>query len=972
MKFTLEWALSYFNLTKNDNNSENSYKNEKNLDSISLYFSKLKDFAKFEGKNYFSKDSNGISELQDLLVERGFEIESCTEIHKLNNLEIVEIIKIEKHPNADKLNLCTVRIIDKDIYKPKEKIQSDKALDSHNTLNEETFTIVCGANNVYVGMKTVLAKLGAIIPSNNMEIKKAKIRGIESSGMLCSSYELGLSDSDIDGILDLNIETIKDLNSIIEKEQNKANDYIFDIEVTPNRKDVTNVFGIAREITAGLGIGYAVKSKDLEELDTFFSSNNSLNIKTNDKMQEINKLHKNSTNEFSEPIEMQTYTLPKEHESEISRVYKSVFKISIRTKATQHINPNDANNDANSGNMNSSYVDFKPISFTPFWMQQRLRNVGIKITNNPLENLSNYVLHSYGYELFFTENHEDWNMILISGQNNSYDKKSSDNGSDIKKQKHFINKDNFGKLGINAFLCIAKYNHTDSKTFNDESHAQNAINFVTDFFMTYSNESFVEKFDLYHNSSTHIDVSKYKENRTEPKSSQIVFLNSTEVEDVTGFKLNASYIEKALRSFGFNIIKQSTSEQNNTLFEVEIPSWRSEDIKDDACLIEEIMRYKGVDSIEPKPMNYIPSKYNQYEDLISNFWTTKGFFEVFNNNFMESRDSSLTSEDHLVEIDNPMTSKQTYLRDSLYYDVLKIAKSYENNNMKCKGIFEIGKTFTLKETKENEKRNNNEHPANDTLSYINTKNKLCIAWLDTEINWANKKTTFHECNQNIENFFNFLGVNHKKTFSEDRKVLWNADHDSYDQTTNKATEKNNQRNNLENNGNNIDNYGIQTLGCLQEITTKHKKHFKIKSDVFFAEICLDSIGLLLNKNKRQNKVTYNTNIYKDFSFKLNSDTPVKMLLDTATELVGRNIKLTVFDIHPTINLNSEKKVGIRLNWINDFVDNDDHTNLNELGNSSEKLINKKTSFRKNISSEEQKVFSDNFIKSMKEKGFISE
>ena len=140
--------------------------------------------------------------------------------------EVAEIIAAEKHPEADKLQICTVK-----------SSQGEQKL-------------VCGAPNARAGMKGILAQQGAIIPSNGMVLGKAKIRGIESNGMMCSAAELGLSD-DHDGIIELPDGATIGMSAA---EALGQNDPMIEIGITPNRPDCLGVRGIARDLAAaGLG-----------------------------------------------------------------------------------------------------------------------------------------------------------------------------------------------------------------------------------------------------------------------------------------------------------------------------------------------------------------------------------------------------------------------------------------------------------------------------------------------------------------------------------------------------------------------------------------------------------------------------------------------------------------------------------------------------------------------------------------------
>ena len=145
---------------------------------------------------------------------------------ELSDFKVAKIIKADKHPNADKLKLCEVSLGENQHIK-----------------------VVCGAENARDGLISVYAPPGAIIPKTKMKIKKAKIRGITSYGMLCSGEELNI-DSDFDGIIELDDE--KPGEKVINVLDNI--DPIIEIAITPNRPDCLGVYGIARDLSAK-GVG---------------------------------------------------------------------------------------------------------------------------------------------------------------------------------------------------------------------------------------------------------------------------------------------------------------------------------------------------------------------------------------------------------------------------------------------------------------------------------------------------------------------------------------------------------------------------------------------------------------------------------------------------------------------------------------------------------------------------------------------
>jgi phenylalanyl-tRNA synthetase beta chain len=165
---------------------------------------------------------NDIASLSHALTMAGLEIEANQPAApQMSGIVVAEVLSVEQHPDAEKLHVCRV------------------------DAGSEVVQIVCGAPNVRAGMKAPLALVGAKLPDGT-EIKKAKLRGIESFGMLCSARELGLSE-DSSGLLDLP----RDLSAGADLVQALAlDDRVLEINLTPNRGDCMSIAGIAREIAA--------------------------------------------------------------------------------------------------------------------------------------------------------------------------------------------------------------------------------------------------------------------------------------------------------------------------------------------------------------------------------------------------------------------------------------------------------------------------------------------------------------------------------------------------------------------------------------------------------------------------------------------------------------------------------------------------------------------------------------------------
>jgi len=182
-----------------------------------------------EHLNTKAKDSEIINQLTNI----GLEVEGIKENSgEMGVFKVAKILKTEKHPNADKLKVCNILIGSKEILQ-----------------------VVCGAPNAREGLITIYAPPGAIIPKTKFELKVAKIRGVESRGMLCSESELNLSDKS-DGIIELESKENKIGKSYF---SNKLEQSI-DISVTPNRADCLGIRGIARDLSSA-GVGKLIQTK---------------------------------------------------------------------------------------------------------------------------------------------------------------------------------------------------------------------------------------------------------------------------------------------------------------------------------------------------------------------------------------------------------------------------------------------------------------------------------------------------------------------------------------------------------------------------------------------------------------------------------------------------------------------------------------------------------------------------------------
>ncbi len=192
-------------------------------------FTWLREFVDYDGSPW---------ELSEILTMGGLEVESVDVVgEEFSQIVVGEVLSVDKHPNADKLFVCKVDV------------------------GDEVLDIVCGAPNVRKGIKVPVARPGVTIP-NGLKIKKAKIRGVYSYGMILSGEEMGIEESS-EGIyeLDESAEVGKPLTEVL-----PVRDEVLDISVTPNRGDCLSIYGVAREVSALTGSSLRVPDTELGEV----------------------------------------------------------------------------------------------------------------------------------------------------------------------------------------------------------------------------------------------------------------------------------------------------------------------------------------------------------------------------------------------------------------------------------------------------------------------------------------------------------------------------------------------------------------------------------------------------------------------------------------------------------------------------------------------------------------------------------
>lgn len=622
----------------------------------------------------------------ELLTDLGLEIEGIETFESikggLEGIIVGHVLECEQHPNADRLKITKVDLG-----------------------NNETVQIVCGAPNVAVGQKVPVATVSTTLYDESGEafkIKKGKIRGEESYGMICAEDELGLGKSH-DGIMVLN----KDLKPGTPAKEvfDIEIDQIFEIGLTPNRADAMSHWGVARDLKAGL------LRKDIS-LELITPSNSSFRVE-------------NRTN-----------------------------KIDVEV----------LNNDLAPRYCGLTISGLKVFE-SPLWLQNRLKSIGLSPINNVVD-ATNYVLHELGQPLHafdcnkitgkkievrtvekgtkFTtldgverELHEEDLMICdaekpmcIAGVFGGFESGVSENTTDIFLESAYFNPVSIRKTakrhGLNTDASFRFERGIDpSMTEYALMRAALLIKVVA------GGEITSEVVDLY--------PKKIEDHQ--------VFLNFDNTTRLIGEEIPRETIKEILTSLDIKINNITESGLGMT-----IPAYRN-DVTREADVIEEILRVYGYNNIQfTEKLNASISATNIIEDYqIQNKTaaqlTALGFHEMMSNSLTSPNYIDLTNylkTEHNVKMLNPLSNDLSVMRQSMLFNSLE-ALSY-NSNRKASNIkfFEFGKTYH---------------------NYLNGREEhkhlsLIVSGFKTEENWAlvPQKSNFFYFKGIITSLFSRLGI----------------------------------------------------------------------------------------------------------------------------------------------------------------------------------------------------------------------
>ncbi|MDA9775214.1 phenylalanine--tRNA ligase subunit beta [Algibacter sp.] len=622
----------------------------------------------------------------ELLTDLGLEVEGLETYQSvkggLEGIIVGEVLTCVKHPNADKLKLTTV-----------------------NIGGDAPLQIVCGAPNVAAGQKVPVATIGTTLYTEEGEswtIKKGKIRGEESHGMICAEDELGLGKSH-DGILVLD-DKIK-VGTFATDIFDIENDHVFEIGLTPNRADAMSHLGTARDLKAGL------VQKDVN-LELITPSVSAFNIENRTLKIDVDVINK-----------------------DLAPRYCGVTISGLK------------------------------VAESPAWLQHRLKAIGLSPINNIVD-ATNYVLHDLGQPLhafdavkvsgnkievktlkagtkFITldgierELHEDDLMICdnkkpmcIAGVFGGIDSGVTESTTSI-----FLESAYFNPVSIRKSAKRHGLNTDASFRFErgiDPNICEYALKRAALLIQEIAGgEITSDIIDIYPNKIKDFEV-------------RLSFENA---KKLIGEEIPKETIKRILSSLDIKV-----NNVTETGLGLTVPAYRN-DVQREADVIEEILRVYGYNNIKTsEKLNASISSATRFEDykiqsIVGNQLASQGFFEILSNSLTTPNYIALSEqlkEEHNITMLNPLSNDLSVLRQSLLFSGLEAISFNINRKRADLKLFEFGKTYHGFDDKREEFKH---------LSIFLTGNEASENWHRT-----NKKTDFFLMKGIIVSILERLGV----------------------------------------------------------------------------------------------------------------------------------------------------------------------------------------------------------------------
>lgn len=638
---------------------------------------------------YIDLEGLTIENISEILTTLGLEVSSVEKKETikggLKGIVVGEVKECSQHPNADKLSVTKVDLGKGDLL-----------------------SIVCGAPNVATGQKVLVATIGTTLydkEGKEFAIKKSNLRGVNSEGMICAEDELGLGE-DHKGILvlpaDVKIGTLaKDYFHVEE-------DFIFEVELTPNRSDATSHIGVARDLAAYL------------------------------------KINKGHTGKVTIPdvSDFKSGTIVKQIEVMVENIercprYAGVTLTNVKIKES------------------------------PGWLKNRLLSIGLRPINNVVD-ITNFVLHELGQPLHaFDADKIAGNTLRIKTLPKDTPFVSLDEVERKLRETDLMICDDLSNPlclggvfgGFDSGVSDSTVNiFLESAYFNPKSIRVSSMkhNLRTDAALIFEKGAdpeitllalkraalLIKKLADANISGNIIDIYPEKINLARVK------VYYKKVNDLIGIDIDNESIDNILDALNFK-----TLEKSNEYIIVEIPG-NKYDVNREADVIEEILRIYGLNKV-PIPskisisVNHTEEKEKfRIRNFISDYLTNQGFNEAMSLSIVESEKIKKISEEEFtnaVYINNTSNVNLNAMRTNLLLSALENVKFNSNRQQRDISMYEFGKAYQFK---------NNDISEKEYLSFYMCGRRFPESWIADN----NRKTDFFSVKGHLENILAKLNV----------------------------------------------------------------------------------------------------------------------------------------------------------------------------------------------------------------------
>lgn len=626
-------------------------------------------------KDYIDIKDENLEELADKITKAGINVEHIISNH-IDNLVIGEVVECIPHPDSDHLHICRVNI------------------------GSEIKQIVCGAHNVRKGIKVIVALPGAVLPGD-FKISKSKKRGIDSDGMICALFELGLEEQTEEnynkGIHELPIDAKVGVDPL---DYLDLCDTLYDLDIHKHKNnDATNHIGFAYEVGTILG---------------------------------------------------KKVSLPDTSYNQISDSIKKHFTLKVNTDNCTYYK--------------AKMVTDLVIGESPEFIKKRLISCGMRPINNIVD-ISNYVMLEYGQPLHFFDKDKLGNNIEVRMAKDDEEVVTLDEKERVLSSNDIVITDGSRVVAIAGVMGAlntdvdenTKTVLIESAIFNQYNirKTERSLNLRSEASMRYEKGLNFEYTNYALDRACHL-LEKYAHGKVlsddvlydhEDKKLKTIIFETKKINSLLGLELTDKDIEEQLDKLDFKY------ELKNNLFTVTIPRRRLDIEENVNDIAEEIGRLYGYHNLK-NTLPLLPIKEGKYSKsiylrkIISKRLRSMSLDEVRTYSLVDKNTANLfNKEKDLILIPNPMSQDKSALRKSLIPSLIDVVKYNKSRGLKDINIYEISKTFYDDFKEEN------------TLCIMMYGNYISSNWQGVKI-----KNDFYVLKGVIENLLDYLGLKNRYTF----------------------------------------------------------------------------------------------------------------------------------------------------------------------------------------------------------------